>query len=67
MLHGKQVPRPVGFMCSEKTVSVLWVCPDFPLAQNLSKEAKVVDPLRQYSLRKLSDLKFLQGKEASFS
>lgn len=42
------------------------VCHDFPLAQNLSKEAKVLDPLLQYSLRKLSDFKSLLGKEASF-
>lgn len=64
--HGKRVPRSLRLVCSKKTISVLLVCHDFPLAQNLSKEAKVLDPLLQYSLRKLSDFKFLTGKEASF-
>lgn len=39
---------------------------DFPLAQNLSKKAKVLDPLLQYLLRRLSHLNFLLGKESPF-
>lgn len=59
--------RVLRIAYSKYTMSALLVCHAFPLSQSLSKNSKeVLGPCLQYTLRKLSSLKFLPGKEASF-